>query len=166
VLLNLCEGLLRLLIFIVYVVLVARMEDIQRVFQYHGAEHKTIACYEAGLPLTVENIRGQCRFHPRCGTSFLLIVLVVSILVFSVVTWNNLVIRVLLKFALLPVTVGISYEIIKFAGRHDNVVTRIISAPGMWLQRLTTNEPDDSMIECAIAAMEPCIPENANDDNY
>jgi len=160
------EGCIKIAIFLAYVAAVSRTKDIYRVFQYHGAEHKTIACYEAGLPLTVENIRGQCRFHPRCGTSFLLIVLVVSILVFSVVTWNNLVIRVLLKFALLPVTVGISYEIIKFAGRHDNVVTRIISAPGMWLQRLTTNEPDDSMIECAIAAMEPCIPENANDDNY
>lgn len=160
------EGIIKIVIFLLYVALVSRTNDIYRVFQYHGAEHKTIACYEAGLPLTVENIRGQCRFHPRCGTSFLLIVLVVSILVFSVVTWDNLIIRVLLKFALLPVTVGISYEIIKFAGRHDNVVTRIISAPGMWLQRLTTNEPDDSMIECAIAAMEPCIPENANDDNY
>lgn len=160
------EGLIKIAVFLAYVAAVSHTKDIYRVFQYHGAEHKTIACYEAGLPLTVENIRGQTRFHPRCGTSFLLIVLIVSILVFSVVTWESLVIRVLLKLALLPVTVGISYEIIKFAGRHDNIVTRIISAPGLWLQRLTTNEPDDSMIECAIAAMEPCIPENANDDNY
>ncbi len=160
------EGCIKIAIFLIYVAAVSRTKDIYRVFQYHGAEHKTIACYEAGLPLTVENIRGQTRFHPRCGTSFLLIVLIVSILVFSVVTWNSLVIRVLLKFALLPVTVGISYEIIKFAGRHDNIVTRVISAPGLWLQRLTTNEPDDSMIECAIAAMEPCIPENADEDNY
>ena len=160
------EGLIKIAVFLLYVALVSRTKDIYRTFQYHGAEHKTIACYEAGLPLTVENVRAQSRFHPRCGTSFLLIVLIVSILVFSVVTWESLVIRVLLKFALLPVTVGIAYEIIKFAGRHTNIVTRVISAPGLWLQRLTTNEPDDSQIECAIAAMEPCIPENANDDLY
>ncbi|MBQ8917257.1 MAG: DUF1385 domain-containing protein, partial [Oscillospiraceae bacterium] len=160
------EGLIKIAVFLLYVALVSRTKDIYRTFQYHGAEHKTIACYEAGLPLTVENVRAQSRFHPRCGTSFLLIVLIVSILVFSVVTWESLVIRVLLKFALLPVTVGIAYEIIKFAGRHTNIVTRVISAPGLWLQRLTTNEPDDSQIECAIAAMEPCIPENANDDMY
>ncbi len=160
----LIEGLIKIVIFVLYVAAVSRMPDIKRVFEYHGAEHKTIACYEAGLPFTVENVQAQSRFHPRCGTSFVLIVLVVSILVFSVVTWNSLVIRVLLKFALLPVVVGIAYEIIKLAGRYDNALTRIISAPGLWLQRLTTNEPDESQIECAIAAMEPCIPEDKHND--
>ena len=130
---------------------------------YHGAEHKTIFCYEQGLELTVENIRKQKRFHPRCGTSFLLIVLVVSILVSSVITWESVLIRVALKILMLPVTVGISYEIIKFAGRHDNWLTRIISAPGLWLQNFTTQEPDDSMIEVAIAAVTPVLPENPED---
>ncbi len=160
----LIEGLIKIIIFILYVAAVSKMPDIRRVFEYHGAEHKTIACYEAGLPFTVENVKKQSRFHPRCGTSFVLIVLVVSILVFSVVTWNSLIIRVALKFALLPIVVGIAYEIIKLAGRYDNPLTRIVSAPGLWLQRLTTNEPDDAQIECAIAAMEPCIPEDKQND--
>ncbi|MBE6881735.1 MAG: DUF1385 domain-containing protein, partial [Ruminococcaceae bacterium] len=119
--------------------------------------------YEQGLDLTVENVRMQKRFHPRCGTSFLLIVLVVSVLVSSVITWENLLIRVLLKVLMLPITVGISYEIIKFAGRHDNWFTKIISAPGLWLQNFTTQEPDDSMIEIAIAAVTPVLPENPED---
>ena len=160
------EGVIKIVIFLCYLAAVSRMEDIRRVFCYHGGEHKTIACYEAGDELTVENVRKYTRFHPRCGTSFLLIVLVISILVTSVVTWNSLLVRVVLKIALLPVVVGIAYEIIKLAGRYDNWATRIISAPGLWLQRLTTNEPDDGQIECAIAAMEPCIPEDQKNDRW
>ncbi len=166
VLLSAVEGCTKIVIFVLYLAAVSRTKEIYRVFQYHGAEHKTIACYEAGQPLTVENVRQHRRFHPRCGTSFLLIVLVVSILVSSLVTWNNLVIRILLKIIMLPITVGIAYEIIKFAGRHDNLLTRIISAPGLWLQRLTTNEPDDSQIEVAIASMLPCIPKQEGLDNW
>ncbi len=160
------EGVLKIVIFLLYLAGVSRVPDIKRVFEYHGAEHKTIACYEDGKEMTVENIRGYTRFHPRCGTSFLLIVMVVSILVSSVVTWNSVFVRVLLKILMLPLVVSIAYEIIKLAGRYDNVLTRIISAPGLWLQRLTTNEPDDSQIEIAIAAMQPCIPEDKNDDRW
>ena len=152
--------------FILYLFLVTRMKEIQRVFQYHGAEHKTIACYEAGEELTPENARKHTRFHPRCGTSFLLIVLVISIFVFSVLSWDNIWMRVVLKLVLLPVVVGVAYEIIKLAGRYSNPFTRMISAPGLWLQRLTTFEPDDTMLEIAIAAMKPCIPENPKDDLY
>ena len=157
------EGVIKIGLFLVYVIGVSQMTDIKRTFMYHGAEHKTIFCYEQGLDLTVENVRMQKRFHPRCGTSFLLIVLVVSVLVSSVITWENLLIRVLLKVLMLPITVGISYEIIKFAGRHDNWFTKIISAPGLWLQNFTTQEPDDSMIEIAIAAVTPVLPENPED---
>ena len=157
------EGVIRMAIFVTYIALVSLMKDIKRTFMYHGAEHKTIFCYEQGLELTVENVRKQKRFHPRCGTSFLLIVLVVSVLVSSVITWENVFIRVLLKILMLPITVGISYEIIKFAGRHDNWFTKIISAPGLWFQNFTTQEPDDSMIEIAIAAVTPVLPENPED---
>ena len=157
------EGIIKIALFLAYIIGVSNMKDIRRTFMYHGAEHKTIFCYEQGLELTVENIRKQKRFHPRCGTSFLLIVLVVSILVSSVITWESVLVRVLLKIAMLPITVGISYEIIKFAGRHDNWLTRIISAPGLWLQNFTTKEPDDSMIEVAIAAVTPVLPENPED---
>lgn len=160
------EGLVKIGIFLLYIAGVSRVPDIRRVFEYHGAEHKTIACYEDGKELTVENIKGYTRFHPRCGTSFLLIVMVVSILVSSVVTWDNLLVRILLKLVMLPVVVSIAYEIIKAAGRYDNLLTRIISAPGLWLQNLTTNEPDASQIEIAIAAMQPCIPEDKNDDRW
>lgn len=163
---SLLEGLLKIVLFILYLALVSCMGDIRRVFEYHGAEHKTIACYEAGEELTVENIRTKSRFHPRCGTSFILIVLVISILLFSVVTWTSVVVRVLLKLLLLPVVVSIAYEIIKFAGRHDNILTRIISAPGLWLQRLTTNEPHDDQIEVAIASVVPVIPEIHGDDEW
>ncbi len=163
VVLSAIEGVIKIGIFLVYIISVSQMKDIKRTFMYHGAEHKTIFCYEQGLELTVENIRKQKRFHPRCGTSFLLIVLVVSILVSSVITWESVLIRVALKILMLPVTVGISYEIIKFAGRHDNWLTRIISAPGLWLQNFTTQEPDDSMIEVAIAAVTPVLPENPED---
>lgn len=163
---SLIEGVLKISIFIAYLALVSRLNDIKRVFAYHGAEHKTIACYESGEELTVENVRGKSRFHPRCGTSFLLIVLVISILVFSVVTWSSILIRVLLKLLMLPVVVGIAYEIIKLAGRYDNILTRFISAPGLWLQRLTTYEPDDSQIEVAIASMIPVIPKEKGADEW
>ena len=160
------EGIIKIAMFLVYIIGVSKMSDIHRTFMYHGAEHKTIFCYEQGLELTVENVRKQKRFHPRCGTSFLLIVLVVSVLVSSVITWENMFIRIALKLLMLPITVGISYEIIKFAGRHDNWLTKIISAPGLWFQNFTTQEPDDSMIEIAIAAVKPVLPENPEDAAY
>ena len=163
ILLSAIEGVIKIAMFLAYIIGVSKMSDIHRTFMYHGAEHKTIFCYEKGLELTVENVRKQQRFHPRCGTSFLLIVLVVSVLVSSVITWENVFIRVLLKVLMLPVTVGISYEIIKFAGRHDNWFTKIISAPGLWFQNITTQEPDDSLIEIAIAAVTPVLPENPED---
>ena len=154
----LLEGVLKITMFVIYLFLCTRMKEIHRVFEYHGAEHKTIACYEAGQELTVENIRRHCRFHPRCGTSFMILVLIVSILLFSVLPWNSTGLRVLLKLLLLPEVMGIRYELIKQAGRYDNLATRIISAPGLWLQHLTTFEPDDSMIEVAIAAVKPVLP--------
>lgn len=159
----LLEGVLKITMFVIYLFLCTRMKDIHRVFEYHGAEHKTIACYEAGEELTVENIRRHCRFHPRCGTSFMILVLIVSILLFSVLPWSSTGLRVFLKLLLLPVVMGISYELIKLAGRYDNLATRIISAPGLWLQRLTTFEPDDSMIEVAIAAVKPVLPSRPED---
>ena len=164
--LALLEGLMRILIFVLYILAVSRMKDIRRVFQYHGAEHKTISCHEAGAELTVENVRVHSRFHPRCGTSFLLIVLVVSILVFSLVQIELWYLRMLFRFALLPVVVSIAYEIIKFAGRHDNILTRIVSAPGLWLQRLTSHEPDERQIEVAIASMQAVIPEESGTDEW
>lgn len=157
---NLIEGVIRIAIFLTYMKLVSNMKEIKRVWMYHGAEHKTIACFEAGLPLTVENARKMTRFHPRCGTSFIFLVMMVSIIVFSVVRWENVWIRMLMRLVLLPVTVGISYELIKYAGGHDNLFTRIVSAPGKWLQRITTAEPDDSMLECAIRSIELVIPED------
>ncbi len=163
---SLIEGVIKIIIFIIYLALVSQMKDIRRVFEYHGAEHKSIACYEAGEELTVENVKKHTRFHPRCGTSFILIVLVIGIIVFSVVTWNNVWMRTLIKLVLLPVVMGLSYELIKLAGRYDNPVTRVISAPGMWLQRLTTKEPDDSQIEVAIAALKEVIPENKEEDKW
>lgn len=159
----LLEGVLKIAMFVIYLFLCTRMKDIHRVFEYHGAEHKTIACYEAGEELTVENIRRHCRFHPRCGTSFMILVLIVSILLFSVLPWSSTGLRVFLKLLLLPVVMGISYELIKLAGRYDNLATRIISAPGLWLQRLTTFEPNDSMIEVAIAAVKPVLPSRPED---
>lgn len=164
--LSLIEGLIKVIILVGYMWLCSRMKEIHRVFEYHGAEHKSIACYEAGLPLTVENIRPQRRFHPRCGTSFLFLVVFISIIVGSFISWDNPAIRMLLKLALIPVVVGISYELIKLAGRSDGILTRIISAPGMWLQRITTCEPDDSQIECAIAALNAVIPEDENADRW
>ena len=155
---TLLEGLIKIGLFVSYLAVIRLSKDIRRVFGFHGAEHKTIYCYESGEELTVENVRHHSRFHPRCGTSFLLIVLVVSILLFSVVPWTSTLLRVGIKLLMLPLVMSISYEIIRLAGRYDNVVTRIISAPGMWLQRLTTDEPDDTMIEVAMAAVTPVLP--------
>ncbi len=160
---SLVEGLFKLLMFLVYLILTSRLKDVRRTFSYHGAEHKTIFCYEAGEELTVENIKRFSRFHPRCGTSFLLIVIVISVLVNAPLTWENAIIRVVYKLILLPLVVSVSYEIIRIAGRFDNILTRIISAPGMWMQNFTTYEPDDSMIEVAIAALEPVLPKDKND---
>lgn len=152
------EGVLRLVLFLAYLLAVTLMKDIRRVFMYHGAEHKTIFCYEKGEELTVENVRRQSRFHPRCGTSFLVLTLIVGIVISICIQVKTVWLRVVIKLALLPFTVGVGYELIKLAGRKDNAFTRFISAPGLWIQRLTTKEPDDSMIECAIAAFVPVIP--------
>ena len=160
------EGILRLVIFLVYLRLVNNLKEMKRVWMYHGAEHKTIFCYEAGLPLTVENARKQSRFHPRCGTSFLFLVIFISILVFSLVRTQNTLARFGLHLLLLPVVVSLSYEVIKWAGRHDNAFSRIVSAPGKALQHLTTAEPDDSMLEVAIAALTLVIPEEKGSDTW
>ena len=167
---GLIEGVLKMAIFIGYIAVVSLEKDIKRVFRYHGAEHKTIFCYESGEELTVENVRKHTRFHPRCGTSFMFLMLAVGILISSVlvvilpdfiITRNY--IWVPIKILLLPVTCGIGYELIKFCGKHDNVLTRIIAAPGLWIQRLTTKEPEDGMIEIAIAAIQEVIPEDGSD---
>ena len=166
------EGVLKIAIFLGYMAAVSLMKDIKRVFSYHGAEHKTIFCYEAGEELTVENVRKQRRFHPRCGTSFLILMLIVSIFVTLLLDFffplfkQYLLLRALIKLLLVPLICGIGYELIKICGRHDNLLTKIISAPGLWLQRITVKEPDDSMIEIAIAAMKEVIPENSEADNW
>ena len=152
--LNLAEGFLRLAIFLVYLFAISQMKDIQRVFQYHGAEHKTIFCYEADLPLTVENVKKFPRLHPRCGTAFLLIVMLVSIFVFAFLGWPELWVRILSRIILLPLVAGLSYEIIRFSARSQNSVVKLATLPGLWLQYLTTREPDDSMIEVAIKSLE------------
>ena len=178
--LNLVEGLIRMTIFMGYMLLVSNMKEMKRVFAYHGAEHKTIRCYEAALPLTVENVRAQTRLHPRCGTSFLLVVMIISILVFSVAstllltvlpalaamqgTFLYRLIMIAFKLLLLPLVVGITYEINRWIGRHDNAFARALSAPGMWMQNFTTNEPDDSMIEVGIAAVQAVLPEKEGED--
>ena len=180
--LNLVEGMVRMAIFMGYMLLVSRMKEMKRVFAYHGAEHKTIRCYEAGLPLTVENVRVQTRLHPRCGTSFLLVVMIISILVFSVASTILLafvpalaalqgrflyrLIMILFKLLLLPLVVGITYEINRWIGRHDNAFTRILGAPGMWMQNFTTNEPDDDMIAVGIAAVQAVLPEKEGEDAW
>jgi uncharacterized protein YqhQ len=163
---NLMEGVVRIVIFLIYLWLTTKMKEIQRVWSYHGAEHKAIFTYEKGLDLTVENARSQPRLHPRCGTSFLFIVMIVSILVFSLATWSNVWVRMALRLLLLPVVVGISYELLKMAGRYDNLFTRIISAPGKALQKLTTREPDDSMLEVALESLKLVIPEKEGDDKW
>ena len=161
------EGVLKIVVLVIYMALVSLMKDIRRTFMYHGAEHKTIFCYEKGMPLTVENVKKQSRFHPRCGTSFLILMLLVSIVIglFIPPTFDGInptlytVIRAAIKLLLIPLTMGIGYELLKFAGKHENIVTRIISAPGMWLQRITVKEPTDDMIECAIKAFVAVLPE-------
>lgn len=168
------EGTLKIIIFLVYMFAISYMKEIKRVFMYHGAEHKSIFCYEKGLELTVENVREQKRFHPRCGTSFLILMLIVSVLIYqllllippiralSSITW----LWTGIKLLALPLICGVGYELIRFCGRHDNWLTRIIAAPGLWVQRISTKEPDDSMIEVAIAALSAVIPENTEDDNW
>ncbi|MBE6934668.1 MAG: DUF1385 domain-containing protein [Ruminococcaceae bacterium] len=179
---NLIEGLVRMVIFMAYILLVSRMKEMKRVFAYHGAEHKTIRCYEAGLPLTVENVRMQTRLHPRCGTSFLLVVMIISILVFSIASSLALtvfpaleamrggflfrLIMIIFKLLLLPFVVAVTYEINRWAGRNDNKFTRILTAPGMWMQNFTTNEPDDSMIEVGIAAVQAVLPQEEGADRW
>ena len=177
---SLFEGILKIAIFITYMWIVSKTGSIRRTYEYHGAEHKTIACYEHGLELTVENVKPQIRFHPRCGTSFIFLVLLISILIYSIFPITNqmfidtfavseglaMILRVSCKILLLPVKVSISYEVKRLAGRYDNVLTKIISAPGLWLQRLTTKEPDDSEIEAAIAAMNAVIPEDKESDKW
>ena len=169
---NLMEGILKVLIFLGYLIVCSRQKDIYRVFQYHGAEHKTIFCYEAGLPLTVENVRIQPRHHPRCGTSFLFVVIFVSILLSSVVfgIWpiTNVWLRTLIHLLLLPLVVGVTYEFNRWVGRHvqDNGLAKILTAPGLWLQNFTTNEPDDSMMECAIRSLELVLPEEKGKDAW
>ena len=159
------EGILKIIIFLVYIILVSKTPDIKRVFMYHGAEHKTIFCYEKGLELTVENIKPQGRFHPRCGTSFMVVMLIVGILItFLVQTLFPFVTKIIwlwvaIKILILPIICGVGYEIIKFCGRHDGLLVKILSAPGLWMQRITTVEPTDDMIEIAIAAVKPVLPE-------
>ena len=160
------EAVLKVGIFLTYMVAISKMKEIHRVFEYHGAEHKTIACYEAGLPLTVENIRRQSRFHPRCGTSFMILVIIISIFLYAVLPWTSTAMRVVYKLCMFPLLVGVSYEILKWAGRSDSAAARIISQPGLWMQRLTTFEPDDSMIEVAIAAVTPVLPEKQEDARW
>ena len=181
-LLNLVEGVFRILLFCGYILLVSRMNEMKRVFAYHGAEHKTIRCYEAGLPLTVENVREQTSLHPRCGTSFLRGVMSISILLFSVAstlllaavpslaalhgTFLYKLIMIVFKLMLLPLVVAFSYEINRWVGRHENACSRLLSAPGMWFQNFTTNEPDDSMIEVGIAALEAVLPTAEGEDRW
>lgn len=160
------SGGLRIIIFIAYVWATSLMKDIRRTYMYHGAEHKTIFCYEAGLPLTVENVRVQKRLHPRCGTSFLILTLIVGIIVGMFIHIDNTLLYTCVKLLVFPIVIGIGYELIKLAGRKNNLLTRIISAPGMWLQKITTREPDDDMIECAIRAMELVIPQDGESDNW
>lgn len=164
------EGIIRMIIFVAYIALVSLMKDIKRTFMYHGAEHKTIFCYESGCELTVENVKKQSRFHPRCGTSFIFVILIISVIISSAisVTWPELrdqrILWIAIKVLILPLITGISYEFIKYAGRHDNIFVKILSAPGLWMQRLTTKEPDDDMIEVALASFKAVITDNPEDD--
>ena len=164
------EGIIRMAIFVAYIALVSLMKDIKRTFMYHGAEHKTIFCYEKGCELTVENVKKQSRFHPRCGTSFIFVILIISVIISSAisVTWpelrNQTVLWIAIKVLILPLITGISYEFIKYAGRHNNLFVKILAAPGLWMQKLTTKEPDDDMIEVALAAFKAVITDNPEDD--
>lgn len=166
----LIEGVMRMVIFVSYIAAVSLMKDIRRTFMYHGAEHKTIFCYEKGLELTVENVRKQIRFHPRCGTSFMFVIIIISVIISSCISVafpnlrDNVAVWMLVKLLILPIVMGFGYEFIKYAGRHDNLFVKILSAPGLWMQRLTTKEPDDSMIEVALAAFKAVITDNPEDD--
>lgn len=160
------EGIIKIALLVGYMWLISNMKEIHTTFKYHGAEHKTIACYEARLELTVENVRKQTRFHPRCGTSFIFLVVLLSIAIGMFLPWDSILARFGLQLLMLPVEASIGYELIKLAGRCDNLFTKIISAPGIWLQHITTCEPDDPQIEVAIAALKPCIPEDKNDDRW
>ena len=168
---GLIEGVIRVALFVAYVKLISCMEDIKRVFMYHGAEHKTIFCYEHGLPLTVENVRKQSRFHPRCGTSFMFVMIILSILLSSALVLIfpglqnvNRAVWILVKLLVLPLVMGIGYEFIKYAGKHDNLLVKILSAPGLWMQRITTQEPTDDIIEVGIASLKAVITDNPEDD--
>ena len=170
---SLFEGILRMAIFLGYMTLISRMKDIQRVFEYHGAEHKTIACYEGGEELTVENVKKYTRFHPRCGTSFLLFVMIISIIIYAFlprfdgyIRIVSILLRMFTRILCLPLVAGLSFEVIKWAGRSKNRFVCALSKPGLWLQRLTTREPDESQIEVAIESMLPCIPENKEEDKW
>ena len=163
---NLIEGLFRICIFLAFIYFTSKQSDVHRTYMFHGAEHKTIACYEAGLDLTVENARSCSRLHPRCGTSFLFMVMIISILFFSLFSWSNVWVRMLTRLALLPVVAGLSYEINRFAGRHDNALTNLLRKPGLALQKLTTAEPTDDMLEVAIEAMNRVIPENEGEETW
>ncbi len=167
---NLVDAVLRIAIFMTYMIMVSRMKDIKRVFSYHGAEHKSIFCYERGLDLTVENVRKMPRHHPRCGTSFLMVVIIVAILVntvvFALFPVKNVFLRMLVQLALLPLVVGITYEFNRYVGGHDNPVTNLLAKPGLWMQNFTTFEPDDSMMEVAIEALKRVIPQEAGKDRW
>lgn len=163
---TLLEGILKLVIFFIYLILCSKMKDMKRLFAYHGAEHKTIFCYEKGLPLTVENVRPQPRLHPRCGTSFIFVIIIISIIAGSFIHVSDTLLRMGLKFLMLPLIVGLSYELNRWVGRHDNICSAILSWPGKQFQRITTNEPDDEMIECAIRALELVIPEEKGSDAW
>ena len=163
---TLLEGILKLVIFFIYLILCSKMKDMKRLFAYHGAEHKTIFCYEKGIPLTVENVRPQPRLHPRCGTSFIFVVIIISIIAGSFIHVSDTLLRMGLKFLMLPLIVGLSYELNRWVGRHDNICSAILSWPGKQFQRITTNEPDDEMIECAIRALELVIPEEKGSDAW
>ncbi len=165
------EGIVRIIIFVVYLVLVSQMKDIKRVFMYHGAEHKSIFCYENGLELTVENVRKQKRFHPRCGTSFMFVMILISILISSALVLifpalQNVsrILWVLIKLLILPLVMGLGYEFIKYAGKHDNILVKILSAPGLWMQRITTKEPTDDIIEVGIESLKAVLTDNPEDD--
>ncbi len=164
------EGVLKIIIFVVYIAFVSQMKDIKRTFMYHGAEHKTIACYEAGMELTVENVKKCTRFHPRCGTSFIFVMLILSIVISTILSKifqpiaSVRILWMILKIAFIPLVMGLGYEFIRYAGRHDNFITKILSAPGLWMQRLTTKEPDEKMIEVGIASLEAVITDNPKDD--
>ena len=157
-------------IFVAYIALVSLMMAIKRTFMNHGAEHKTIFCYENGLDLTVENVRKQSRFHPRCGTSFIFVIIIISVILSSAISvafkgiHENTVLWMAVKLLILPLIAGISYEFIRYAGKHDNALVKILAAPGLWMQRLTTKEPDDSMIEVALEAFKAVIPDETDED--